>query len=250
MVDDRRPVKAFSAHSMEMHYEDSICYSFPLDVWKNVISIEVRWNDLKTSMNNRRWVPGHTGVRGNEHADAEAKRAITEGSSALDLLPAGLKHPLPANTSALRAHHHSQMTDIITTSWRASPRYHRINRLFPGASLKRICSLMFTLPRKLSTLLVHLVSDHNALHSHLYLIGKTSTNLCPSCHCSPETTDHYFFLYPTYNTARRTLASQCSLPIRCLTLGALLSLPKRIAALFRYVNAITHFRCTLGTLPE
>jgi ribonuclease HI len=34
-----------------------------------------------------RWTPGHKGIEGNERADEEAKKVITEGSSNQDELP-------------------------------------------------------------------------------------------------------------------------------------------------------------------
>lgn len=47
-----------------------------------------------------KWVPGHKGVEGNEMADEQAKRAIVEGSSAMDELLKLLKKKLPYSKSA------------------------------------------------------------------------------------------------------------------------------------------------------
>ena len=40
------------------------------------------------------WTPGHKGLEGNEQADEQAKKAITEGSSSTDQLPRSFRKPL------------------------------------------------------------------------------------------------------------------------------------------------------------
>ena len=42
-----------------------------------------------------KWVPGHMDIVGNDRADAEAKKAATDGSSPLHRLPAPLRKALP-----------------------------------------------------------------------------------------------------------------------------------------------------------
>ena len=49
-----------------------------------------------------RWMLGHEGVEGNERADEEAKKVITEGSSNRNTLPKPLKKMLPYSKSALK----------------------------------------------------------------------------------------------------------------------------------------------------
>ncbi|KAF9004651.1 hypothetical protein BDQ17DRAFT_1194683, partial [Cyathus striatus] len=140
-----------------------------------------------------RWIPGHMGVPGNEHADTEAKLAITDGSSDPALLPRCLHKKTPANKSAMRTHHYAQLTNLISAIWRALPRFHRVNRTLPHQAIKQLHKVLFTLPRKLSTTLVYLITGHCPLRYHLHRIGKADSPLCTSCHRKPETIGHYLF---------------------------------------------------------
>ncbi|KAF8983529.1 hypothetical protein BDQ17DRAFT_1184606, partial [Cyathus striatus] len=101
--------------------------------------------------------------------------------------------PLRATKSAMHAHYHAQLTTLILAIWRASPRFHRINRALPHHTLNRFRDTLFTLPRKLSTLLVYLITGHCPLRHHLHRIGKTDNPFCTSCRHKRETVDHFLF---------------------------------------------------------
>ncbi|KAF8985129.1 hypothetical protein BDQ17DRAFT_1194850, partial [Cyathus striatus] len=93
-----------------------------------------------------------------------------------------------------------------------------------------------------------LITNHNPLYHHLHRIGKSPSPICRRCHLRPKTTDHFLFHCPTHRAARDRLAVACSLSRNRLTLGKLLTSPKRIAALFTYVRTTARFERTLGTL--
>ncbi|KAF8991878.1 hypothetical protein BDQ17DRAFT_1312734 [Cyathus striatus] len=138
----------------------------------------------------------------------------------------------------------------LEETWRKSPRFGRVNRILPFHQLPKFQKLFFSLPRKLSTLLGYIITNHNPLHHHLYRIGKSPSPTCQRCHQHTETMEHFLFQCTAYTAARNTLARSCSLTHACLTLGKLLTTPKRIAALFTYIRTTARFDRTLGPIPE
>ncbi|KAF8980030.1 hypothetical protein BDQ17DRAFT_1517913 [Cyathus striatus] len=128
--------------------------------------------------------------------------------------------------------------------WQKSPRFGRINRILPSRHLSKFREVFFSLPRKLSTLLCYLITNHNPLHHHLHRIGKSPSLMCRRYHQHTETTDHFLFHCRAHTAARTSLARDR------LTLGKLLTTPKRIAALFTYIRTTARFDRTLGPIPE
>ncbi|KAF8983864.1 hypothetical protein BDQ17DRAFT_1215392, partial [Cyathus striatus] len=94
--------------------------------------------------------------------------------------------------------------------------------------------------------LCYLITNHNPLHHHLHRIGKSPSPTCHRCHRHPETTEHFLFQCTAHTEARNHLARSCSLSQNRLTLGKLLTSPKRIAALFTYIRTMERFNRTLG----
>jgi hypothetical protein len=68
-----------------------------------------------------KWILGHKDVEGNEKADEEAKKAITEGSSAEHYLPEYLHQPLPRSKSALIQNHNNNLKLEAQKIWQKSP---------------------------------------------------------------------------------------------------------------------------------
>ncbi|KAF8985895.1 hypothetical protein BDQ17DRAFT_1259946, partial [Cyathus striatus] len=196
-----------------------------------------------------RWVPGHQDMPGNEHANTEAKNAITLGSSPQQLLPCYLHTTLPANKAVLCTTHRATLITHLSNSWRKS-RFGKTNRIIPLHHFSKLRNVFFSLPRKLSTLVGYLITNHNRLHHHLHRIGKSPSPECHKCHHGAETTDHFLFQCTAYAVANNTLARACSLSHARLTLGTLLASPKRIAALFTYIRSTERFNRTLGPLPQ
>ncbi|KAF9245368.1 hypothetical protein BU15DRAFT_41030, partial [Melanogaster broomeanus] len=73
-----------------------------------------------------RWISGHNGVEGNEHADKEAKEAAKgpRSNSARRKLPVYLHTGiLPTSTSTIKQAQKSQSKDRWSQLWSLSPRH-------------------------------------------------------------------------------------------------------------------------------
>ena len=72
-----------------------------------------------------KWVPGHSGSRGNEAADLEAKKAAGNDSSPAEALPRDLRKDLPISLSAIAQATTSTAKEMWTRHWQHSRRYVR-----------------------------------------------------------------------------------------------------------------------------
>jgi hypothetical protein len=107
-----------------------------------------------------KWVPGPKGVEGNEHADEEAKKAITDGSSRKRELPMLLRKTLPHSKSAAKWTHNEKLKRLAQKSWQKSKRYDRMKKTDPTTPLNKLINLVAKLPRKLVSILAQLRTGH------------------------------------------------------------------------------------------
>ena len=73
-----------------------------------------------------KWIPGHKEVEGNEQADEQAKKAITEGSSAANRLPKYLQKPMLHSKSARIQTLNDKLKAQAQKEWQKSPRFDRM----------------------------------------------------------------------------------------------------------------------------
>ncbi|CAG7849766.1 SubName: Full=Uncharacterized protein {ECO:0000313/EMBL:CCA76123.1} [Serendipita indica DSM 11827] len=156
-------------------------------------------SDRVTSRMELMWLPGHEAAEGNEAADKEAKKAITEGTSSRDDLPGWLRHSLPANLSAVK----QELKRITKTEARdrrrESRRFKRAAKIDETMPSGKYLALTDGLTRREAALLTQLLTGHTCLNGHVNRINRAETPWCPHCgERNYETLTHVLYICPKY----------------------------------------------------
>lgn len=146
------------------------------------------------------WVPGHSGIVGNEAMDCGAKEAVQGASSDLPehLLP--LLH-LPKSAAATKAAYKKSMAKEWAQLWIKSP--HRIkiakfDKFRPG---KHTIKMYRGLTKRQTSIITQLRSGHIGLNYYLSRFKIVDSPLCTTCKVA-EKVDHYLTKCRQYNDLR------------------------------------------------
>ncbi len=214
-------------------------------------------NQLKKRKNKRkfkltlRWTAGHVGIEGNEKADIEAKKAASEFSSQISLLPPYLRKPLCSNPSALRRDHSDKLKKDWAENWRQSTRGRKaklIDNTTPSVKfLKTISNAKLT--RKGASQIAQLRLQHFPLNGFLYKIKRTDKANCPACGEDNESITHFLLTCPSYAHERWALTRQARKIRKNLTVETLLGDPELAFPLANYIEGTGRFRTNPGEHP-
>jgi ribonuclease HI len=197
-----------------------------------------------------RWVPGHKGIGGNERADEEAKKAARGESTSDSDTPISCRGELPTSRTAELQRHHKALKAQAKEMFQRSPRArfaHEIDPTMPSTAFTKLCR---GLSRRHSSILIQLRTGHAPLNKYLHKIGKADSPICPACHNTEETVHHFLIQCPEYKTQRQQLEKKLKRGAK--SMRTLLSKPKALPPLFRFINETKRLTSTFGnvTLPD
>ena len=194
-----------------------------------------------------RWTVGHKGLKGNELADKEAKRAAEGLTTDKPLLPSYLRKPLLINPAAIKRAHNDMLMLNWTRTWRASDRgqrYIRLEELTPSKKLLKSSSHS-ELSRIDASHIAQFRLGHAPTNQYLKRIGKVDSARCPACGEEVETVEHFLLRCKSYAHERWALTQHASKLHKPMTMQTLLRHPEMAIKLANYIKATSWFKDTL-----
>ena len=141
------------------------------------------------------WIPSHTGIRGNEVADAAAKMALSE----VNITPL----PLPLSTAK------RLLPRICRSTWDSTlSNALRITSMGQYRSDSSPQPWVRQRSRVLDVALTRLRLGHIRLNAHLHRLRLSPDPNCPWCRSVPDTIDHLLLQCPRFHSQRVLLRSQ------------------------------------------
>jgi hypothetical protein len=171
------------------------------------------------------WIPGHSEIEGNEHADAEAKKAALNPANRL------YKHK-PLKSAKAR-----YVNDAAKAQWRKewneSSSASEFSRMTKRKGFKTGTKIYNTIPsRQTTAALVRLRTGHCRLKRHLHRISVEDS---PHCECNQgvETVEHFLLECRRYTRQRGRLREEARTGE--MRADRLLGDPRNIAHTMEYV---------------
>ena len=125
------------------------------------------------------WVPGHSGVGGNERADLLAKEAASTPSI-------GPQPSLGISTTTLHSSLYNWAEKEQTRLWKAQPGCRQAKLFLTGLN-RSLTRYALRLDRGHLRILSGLLTGHGSLNQHLKVMGLKQDTLCPLCREEDET---------------------------------------------------------------
>ena len=206
---------------------------------------------LATNLNNKRgkkysltirWTARHSGIKGNEKADKEAKNAVAGQSSDKKLLPKYLRKKLKRSVSALRQANNVERNETWRKEWHASKRFRRFQaKDIVSPSSQKYLALISDrrISRKMASLIFQLRCRHAPLNQYLFRFGKVDSDRCPACGTQPKTVEHFLLQCPKYAHERWPLPKKLNRVLPSTT--EILSNEKIILQTLSYIQATERF---------
>lgn len=180
--------------------------------------------------------------------DIEAKKASTEGSSPDNQLPVlyRSKKPLPTSKSAAKQEYAARLKVHSKVMTSKSPRYATICKIDDTVPSNKYQQLVRKLSRPQASLIAQLRMGHAPLNKHLHRLKCAASSICEKCGMEEETVMHYLVMCPAYERLRAPL--QAEFGIDAKSIRFLLTNPKALKFLLRYIGATRRFKAEFGEL--
>jgi ribonuclease HI len=180
------------------------------------------------------WIPGHSGIEGNERADAEAKRAALDQSLSKRFAYKALK-------SARVMHIKTTAKEQWCKGWNEDTKTaSALRRIIGGWYVKNGPKLYNNLAdRGMAATIVQLRTGHCGLNNYLYRFGISDTPYC-ECGYGKETVEHFLLECRRYKEQRRVLRQEVG--VGKMRVDKLLGDPKVIKKTLEYVKKTERFK--------
>ena len=169
------------------------------------------------------WVPGHTGILGNESADREAKAALALPEITV----------IPINYHSIKSSLRQCSTLFWQGQWRNDPSRTQLHEIKPNIGH---WASSYRTSRKEEKALARMRLGHTHL-THSYIYSKTRRPVCNTCHCT-LTIRHILLYCDDFQNNRRVLKDYCTAHTIPFSLSVLLGddYPDLIRLLFRFLT--------------
>ena len=169
------------------------------------------------------WVPGHTGILGNEQADQEAKAALALPEITV----------VPINYHSIKSSISKCSTLFWQGKWRDDQSRTQLHEIKPNIGQWTSCNRPNRIEEKA---LARMRLGHTQL-THSYIYSKSRRPVCNTCHCI-LTIRHLLLFCDDFQNQRRVLKDYCTVHNIPFSLSVLLGddYPDLIRLLFRFLT--------------